>query len=90
MSAAAFVDELQAAGIRLSHDGDGLVADVLFGATLAPYQARIADMKPALVALLALQDAIVATASAARSAFDRQHYDGLWEHWHALQEESTP
>ena len=37
--------------------------------------------------LLALQDEIVAAASAARDAFDRAAYDELWRRWHALQHE---
>jgi hypothetical protein len=41
-------------------------------------------------ALLVLQDEIVAAASTARDAFDRQHFDRLWAEWHALQAEETP
>ena len=87
MSAGAFIDELAGMGIRLSRDGDDLAADVLPGASLAPYRDRIREHKPALLNLLALQDEIVRTASAARDAFDRQLYDGLWERWHALHDE---
>ena len=87
MSAGAFIDELAGVGIRLSRDGDDLAADVLPGASLDPYRDRIREHKPAFVALLALQDEIVRTASAARDAFDRAAYDELWRRWHALRGE---
>jgi hypothetical protein len=38
------------------------------------------------LAELDLRQQIVAAATAAQSAFDRQHYDALWERWHALQD----
>ena len=49
---------------------------------------RFAPVRPADAAvLLVLQDEIVAAASAARDAFDRQHYEALWAKWHALAEQ---
>jgi hypothetical protein len=87
VSASSLLDELAAAGIRLSRDGNDLAADVLPGAILDPYRDRIREHKPALQTLLALQDDIIRAASAARDAFDRQHFDALWERWHALQDE---
>jgi hypothetical protein len=36
--------------------------------------------------LLALQDEIVAAATAAQSAFDRAAYDELWRRWYVLQD----
>jgi hypothetical protein len=89
VSASAMVDELRAAGIRLSRDGGDLVADVLPGAKLDPYRDRIAQCRPALLAELDLREQIVAAATAAQSAFDRQHYDVLWERWHALQDQDA-
>jgi hypothetical protein len=89
VSAPALLDELAGAGIRLSREGDDLIGDVLPGATLAPYRDRIREHKPALLTLLALQDDIIRTASAAQDAFTRQHYDQLWVEWHTRQKEMT-
>ena len=91
MSAATLVDEVQAAGIRLSHDGDALAADVLPGVDLDPYRHRIAEFRPALLAELDLRARIVAAASAAQASFDRAAYDELWRRRHALAaQEMTP
>ena len=87
MSAATLLDELVGAGIRLGCDGDDLIADVLPGADLNRYREQIAEHKPALLTLLALQDEIVGAATAARGYFDRQPYDQLWADWYALQEQ---
>ena len=84
VSTAALVDALHAAGIRLSHDSGDLVADVLPGANLDRYREQITAHKPALLAELRLREEIVAAASAARDAFDRQRYDALWAEWHEL------
>jgi hypothetical protein len=85
VSAATLLDQLTAAGIRLGRDEDDLIVDVLPDTDLDPYRERIQAAKPALLTLLTLQDDIVRTASAAQHAFDRQHYDQLWQRWHALQ-----
>ena len=92
MSASALLVELENAGIRLDHDGDALFANVLPGWDITQYRDRIAASKPLLLAVLHLQDQIVAAASAAQEAFDRATYDELWRRWHALQEgqETTP
>jgi hypothetical protein len=84
---AALLDELAAAGVRLSLAGDALRYQTRPGVSIAPYREQITAHKPALVALLALQDEIVAAASAARDAFDRAAYDALWARWHALAEQ---
>jgi hypothetical protein len=89
MSVSNLVDEYAAAGVRLRREGDDLIADVLPGASLDQYREHIREHKPALLTLLALQDEIVRTASAARDAFDRATYDELWRRWQALQEETS-
>ena len=85
MSAGALVDELAAAGVRLSLAGDDLRYQTKPGVSIAPSREQIVTNKPALIALLRLQDEIVAAASAARASFDRAAYDELWRRWHALQ-----
>jgi hypothetical protein len=87
MSAATLHDELMGIGIRLSRDGDDLIADVLPSADLDAYRDQIISHKPALLAMLALQEEIVRTATAARDGFDHAAYDALWERWHALHDE---
>ena len=77
------------AGIRLGRDGDDLIADMHPGANLDRYRESIREHKPALLALFALQDEIVSAATAARDAFDRQHYDELWRQWYAVQNEGN-
>ncbi len=81
MTAGAVIDELLDTGIRLSRDGDGLVADVLPGASLDPYREEIRERKPDLVKEL-LQREIVAAASAEPEDFDRDDLDRLWTLWH--------
>jgi hypothetical protein len=58
MSASALIDELTAAGVRLSLDGGDLVADVLPGVELEPYRDRIAQCRPALLTLLREREVI--------------------------------
>ena len=89
MSAAALVAALDAAGIHVARKDDQLRVRAEPGVRLAPYVEELREHKPALLTLLALQDEIVRMASAERDAFDRQHYDALWERWHALQDEET-
>ena len=87
---AALLTELEEVGVHLSLGGEDLRFQTRPGVSIAPCRKRIQDHKPALLALLALQDEIVRTASAARDAFDRQHYDELWRRWHARQEQENP
>jgi hypothetical protein len=82
MNAAALLAELDAAGIRLGRDGTELVADVLPGVDVDAYQERIAAHKPALTEEL-LQREIEAAVTVEPAEFDREHYDHLWNHWHA-------
>jgi hypothetical protein len=89
VSAPALLAKLEATGVRLSLAGDDLRYETQPGVSIAPYREQIVTNKPALLALLALQDEIVAAASAARDAFDRQQFDALWAEWHALQDQET-
>jgi hypothetical protein len=81
MSASGLLHELEAAGVRLHLADDRLRAEISPGADLGPFRERIRQHRPALLSLLALQDEIVAAASAARDAFDREAYDALWVRW---------
>jgi hypothetical protein len=87
MTAITLLDALAHAGIRLGHDGDELYADVQPGADLEMHRAAIAEHKPALLNVLALQDAIVAAVTVEPFQFDRPAYDALWARWHALEHE---
>jgi hypothetical protein len=89
VSAPALLAELEATGVRLSLAGDDLRYRTQPGVSIGPYREQITAHKPALLALLAVQDEIVAAASVARAAFDRQHFDSLWAEWHALQVQGT-
>jgi hypothetical protein len=89
VNAAALLADFEAAGVRLSLAGDDLRCQSRPGVRIAPYRERIVTNKPALIALLRLQDEIVGAATAARDAFDRQSYDKLWRDWYALQEQET-
>ena len=84
MSAHALRTALEAAGIRLRRDGGDLLVSSGHGASLDPFRQRIREFKPQLLAVLELQEQIVAAASVAPSQFDRRHYDALWRRWHAL------
>jgi hypothetical protein len=87
MSATGLLAELEAAGVHISREGHSLRVRGRPGVSLAPYRDQITTHKPVLLSLLALQDEIVRTASAARDAFDRQHFDQLWAEWHTLAEQ---
>jgi hypothetical protein len=89
VSAAALLSELEAAGVRLSLAGDALRYQTRPGVRIAPYRERISTSKPALIALLRLQDQIVTAATAAQAAFDRQYYDDLWCRWYVLHEQEN-
>ena len=71
MSVGALLDELERAGIRLSRDGDDLIAEIQPGACLDPYREHIVANKPTLLAMLDLQEQIVAAATVEPAAFDR-------------------
>lgn len=87
MNTVPFLDELAAAGVRLSPEGDDLIAAIPAGVSLDPCRSRIRDSKPALLAALHLQAQIVAAATAASAAFDRATYDALWQQWYAIQDQ---
>jgi hypothetical protein len=88
---AALLDELAAVGVRLSLAGDALRYQTRPGVSIAPYREQITTNKSALIALLRLQDEIVAAATPALASFDRAAYDELWRRWQVLQaEETTP
>ena len=82
MRVVALLDALEHAGIRLSRDGDDLIAEIQPGACLDPYREHIGATKPTLLALLQAQ--IVAAATVAPAAFDREAYDALWRRWYDL------
>ena len=84
---AALLDDLAAAGVRLSLAGDALRYETRPGVRIAPDREQIITHKPALVAELRLREEIVAAASAAHARFDRQRYDELWHRWAERQEE---
>jgi hypothetical protein len=81
------VDRLAAAGVRLSLAGDALRYRTRPGVSIAPYREQMVTNKPALIALLRLQDEIVAAATTALASFDRAAYDELWCRWQVLQAE---
>jgi hypothetical protein len=89
VSAAALIDELAAAGIRLTRAGDDLRYQTDAGVSIAPHVDVIRQHKPALLALLRLQEETVKAATMATEAFDRQHYDALWHRWHELNQETN-
>ena len=82
MSAAALLDELEAAGVRLSLAGDELRFQTRPGVRIAPYRERITASKPALLVEL-LQARIIAAVDVEPADFDRAEYDRLWTLWKA-------
>ena len=88
MNPAALLDEFADAGVILSLNGDRLHYQTRPGVGIAPNADRIRNAKPALLALLHVQDEIVPAATVATAAFDRQHYDDLWRRWHELNQET--
>jgi hypothetical protein len=87
---AALLDELDAAGVRLSLDGVHLRYQTQPGISITPHTERITAHKSALHREL-LQRQIVATGTVAPEQFNRAEYDRLWALWHAqdAKEEST-
>ena len=83
VSARALLAELEEVGVRLSLDGDGLIAEVRLGASIDPYRDRIKASKQALIVEL-LQRQIVAAVTVDTDQFDRAAYDRLWARWTAL------
>jgi hypothetical protein len=82
MSAGTLLHELAEAGVRLSREGDDLIAEILPGASLDPFRDRIREHKPALLKEL-LQRQIVAAVVVAPEHFDRPAFDELWARWKA-------
>jgi hypothetical protein len=89
MSVGALLDELERAGIRLSADGDDLITEIQSGACLDPFRDHIVAYKPALLAILDLQEQIVAAATVEPAAFDREADQALWKAWYALEASET-
>ena len=83
MSASALLIELLAAGVALSLKDEGIRVQTRPGVSIARFRERIAAHKPALIEEL-LQREIEAVVTVEPEAFDRQHYDQLWNHWRAL------
>jgi hypothetical protein len=83
VTATALLSEIEATGIVLHAEGDRVRADIPAGANLGPFREHIQAHKAALHREL-LQRQIVAAASAGPEHFDRERYDRLWQHWHAL------
>lgn len=82
VSARALLAELAGAGVRLSRDGDDLIAEIRPGASLDPYRERIMAHKPALLAEL-LQARIIEVVTAEPAVFNRAEYDRLTALWNA-------
>jgi hypothetical protein len=77
MSAAALLEDLDAAGIRL-HGADGrLRAEIPVGASLDPFRDRIAVGKPTLLRAV-LQREIMNTVTCDPTNFDRERVDQWW------------
>ncbi len=85
MNAAALLAALEVVGVRLSLAGDSLHYHTRPGVSISVYQERITANKPALLTVLALQDRIVATATAPPDQFNRDEYDRLWREWYATE-----
>jgi hypothetical protein len=83
MSAAALLEELLDAGIRLGRDGDDLIADVLPTADFSLHTQRIKAHKSALLSALDLREPIIAAVDVEPQRFNREDYDALWVRWHA-------
>jgi hypothetical protein len=84
---AAIVDALRQAGSHLTPTGDDLHYRTDAGVSISPYMDSIREHKPLLLAELRLRERIVSSAAAAAAAFDRQHYDQLWDTWRELNQE---
>jgi hypothetical protein len=83
------VDDFMAAGIRLTRDGDDLIAEVPADVDLSPHAERIRASKPALLREL-LQREIVAAVDVEPPDFDRQHYDDLWSRYQTHKGKELP
>ena len=79
-AAAALLAELEAVGVHLSLAGADLRYQTQLGVRIAPYRARIAAHKPALVREL-LKDRIVAVVTVDPDQFNRAEYERLWALW---------
>jgi hypothetical protein len=91
MSAAVLLDELEAAGVRLSLAGDDLRFQTRPGVSIAPYRERITANKPDLLAEL-LKARISAVLDVEPEQFDRAEYERLWARWkaHEAAEQASP
>jgi hypothetical protein len=77
MNASALLEELLDAGIRLGHDGEDLIADVLPSVDFTPYTDHVRSAKPALLDELRLREQIIAALDVEPADFDRGHYERL-------------
>jgi hypothetical protein len=84
VSAAGFLSELEAAGVRLSLADGGICFQTRPGVSIAPFRERIMAQKPALLAEL-LKARIIAALDVEPADFDRTEYDRLWMLWKAHQ-----
>jgi hypothetical protein len=84
MSAAVLLDELEAAGVRLSLAGDDLRYQTRPGVGIALYREQIEAHKPALLVEL-MKRRIIAAVDVEPADFDRAEYDRLWTLWYAYE-----
>jgi hypothetical protein len=80
VSTAAFLVELEAAGVRLSLAEGGLRYQTRPGVRIAPYREQITAHKPALLAEL-LKARIIAAVDVEPADFDRREFERLWALW---------
>lgn len=73
MIASAFLSELERAGVTLRRDGEHLRVRAAPGACIERYRARIATLKPALLAALDWHAEVIRT-----KGFDRARADWLY------------
>jgi 5-enolpyruvylshikimate-3-phosphate synthase len=91
MSARGLLAELNAAGIRVSRDGDKLKVKARPGVSIDNWIACIRDHRLGLLAEIVKAE-VVAAASVEPARFDRSRFDTLMQRWHALDahEDSKP
>jgi hypothetical protein len=83
MSAATLLVDLEAAGVVITREGDRLRVRGTPGVDPAPYRDQIVTNKPAILRKLVERE-IVAAVSAEPAHFDWEHYERLWQQWHAM------
>src|SRR5215213_6853317 len=83
VSAAGLLDELDAAGVRLTLAGNELRYQTRSGVSITPHMEHITAHKSALLREL-LQRRILESVNIAPQPFDREQYDQLWQQLRAL------